>query len=314
MSTLLVTGSRGLIGRELVRSLLLDGHNVRGFDWSYPLGHHFFGNILDRSSLQRAMSDCDGIIHLAAISRVAWGERDPVLCYEINAQGTDNLLQVAARQFAKPWVLVASSREVYGEPGDILVTETQAGIPVNHYGRSKLAAEQLINATAGGLTTAILRFANVYGSQHDHADRVIPAFMTAAIEGRRLSVHGASNTFDFTHVGDVVRGIRLAIHYLATQKRSLGPIHLATGRGTSLGELAEIIVALLDSPSAIERVGSRAGFVSRFVGDPRHAQTMLDFRCRIGLEAGLAQLAIEMADPNDRRYADFPAWKDAVFA
>lgn len=308
MIKLLVTGSRGLIGRELVRVLTLAGYQVQGFDWTYPKNHPHFGDLLDPSSIRHAIRRCDGVIHLAAISRVAWAERDPELCHDVNVTGTRHLLEAIARQRTHTWLILASSREVYGEPDDLPVREDSPRRPHNHYGRSKLAAEKLLEAENGRLTNAVLRFANVYGSGHDHNDRVIPAFLRAAIEGCPLFVHGPNNAFDFTHVSDVVRGIVLTLQELNRNGRSLPPMHFASGRATTLGELAEMVANIAGSRSRLDLTPTKPGFVSRFVGAPERAEAILDFRCEITLERGLHQLAIDMADPGDRLHAEFPNW------
>ncbi len=88
-------------------------------------------------------------------------------------------------------------------------------------------------AREGGLAVGVLRFANVYGPGNDHPDRVVPAFARAAAAGGELRIDGSDNTFDFTHISDVVRGILTMVELLARGERRAPPIHLASGRGTT---------------------------------------------------------------------------------
>lgn len=308
MASILVTGSRGLIGRSLVAKLAWRGFRPVGFDWSYPPAHPFYGDILDPTAIETAIRSCDGIVHLAAISRVGWGERDPDLCRQVNVEGTQRLLDAALARPRPPWFLLASSREVYGEPQSLPVLETAALAPENHYGHSKLAAEQVLAAKSDHIRHAVLRFANVYGSVHDHLDRVVPAFIARALRGEPLQVRGADNAFDFTHVNDVVAGIAATIDRLQSGAMFLPPVHFATGIGTSLGELAKLVVETTGSASQLDLQPSAEGFVSNFIGDPTRARESLGFRCEIALADGLRQLAVDMADPGDGKHAVFPDW------
>ncbi len=91
--------------------------------------------------------------------------------YRILITGSEGLIGKA------PWVLFTSSREVYGQPDDLPATEATALRPMNVYGRSKVAGEQIAQAALRrGLRTAVVWLANVYGATGDHVDRVVPTF------------------------------------------------------------------------------------------------------------------------------------------
>ena len=69
------------------------------------------------------MAGVDGVIHLAAVSRVVWGQKNPELCWETNVTGVQNVLDAAREASSRPWVISASSREVYGEAEHLPVSE-----------------------------------------------------------------------------------------------------------------------------------------------------------------------------------------------
>lgn len=77
---LLITGSEGLLGRELQRQLTQAKIAYLPFDNRILSIQPGYGDILQPEALQQAMRECSGIIHLAAVSRVIWGEWDPVAC------------------------------------------------------------------------------------------------------------------------------------------------------------------------------------------------------------------------------------------
>jgi UDP-glucose 4-epimerase len=294
MARILITGSEGLIGCAARRGLTLRGHEVFGLDVALPDTHPEHGDIVDRETLDAACARVTGIVHLAAVSRVRHAEADPERCWAVNVTGTANVVGAALRAPQRPWLLVASSREVYGEPARVPVNEDDLVAPINVYGRSKAACEEA--ALAGrqsGLAVAILRLANVYGHVRDHPDRVVPAFCRAAAAGASMRVEGPGYTFDFTHVFDVVRGIREMVRLLDLGCTALPAVHLVSGRATRLDELAAMANAAGGGRSEIDRIDNLAYNVSCFVGVPDRARAILGWEAEISIQAGVRQLVAD---------------------
>lgn len=293
---ILLTGCEGLIGKALRAALLKNTICVKGFDHKVSRIHPDYGDILEPSNLNNAVQDCDGIIHLAGVSRVIWGERDPDLCWRSNFGGTQTVLNCALNSPKRPWVLYASSREVYGNQDVLPVKENSPLKPVNIYGRSKVAAEEIVlEVRQKGLNSAIVRFSNVYGSMNDHPDRVIPAFCLAAAMGLPLKVEGSTNTFDFTHVTDVVAGILKIIEKLSQGESNLPPFHFTTGHATSLREAADIANRAGGQKSDIVEGLGRTFDVSNFCGDATQTMGLLNWRPTIFIEEGMGQLLFMFA-------------------
>ncbi len=290
MSSILITGSEGLVGTALSRHLLALGHHVSRLDLRGDGPTH--GDTRLPADVARALRGVDGVVHLAAVSRVVWGERDPVGCWQTNVDGTRNVIEACLDNGSSPWVLFASSREVYGQAAHLPVTEDAELIPVNIYGRSKVAGEELVmGARARGLRTAIVRLANVYGSPRDHADRVVPAFARAAASGSDLRVDGPDHTFDFTHIDDAVEGLARLAARLDSGVADLPTVHLLPGCPTTLGELAKLAIELAGTDAAICTAPPRPYDVSQFYGDPTLAETVLGgWRAEVTLRDGLGQL------------------------
>ncbi|MGB1090914.1 MAG: NAD-dependent epimerase/dehydratase family protein [Oceanobacter sp.] len=289
MKKILMTGHLGLVGRHLKPLLEAQGYLVKGFDIADGSG-----DICQSEQLLRAFDNVTGVIHLAAVSRVVWGEREPDLCWRTNALASEQLLKMSFEQSGiKPWVLVASSREVYGNADTLPVQDSALVIPMNVYGRAKAYMEQKAQkAREFGLNTAILRLANVYGCTKDHSDRVLPAFCFNAVRNTDLRVDGRDHLFDFTHVSDTARGLALVVEQLEHGERNLPPTHLLPGIGTTLGEAAEMAIKAAGSDSQIIDAPSRRYDVSRFVGDPTQASELLGWRANIEPEEGI-QLLVE---------------------
>jgi len=291
-----LTGSEGLIGSALAAALTARGDVVRRLDVRAPHGDEAHGDVRDAERVARLLDGCDGVVHLAAVSRVVWGEREPERCVAVNEGGTRNVVDAALAATSRPWVLFSSSREVYGEAA-LPVHEDTPVHPVNVYGRTKVAGEAMtFGARAKGLRTAVLRFSNVYGSTRDHADRVVPAFCRGAALGLALRVDGPLHTFDFTHLDDTVAGVVRAVDALAAGVGDLPPIHLLPGVPTTLGQLAVMAAAAGGWRSDIREAPSRSFDVARFCGDPRRAMELLGWAARVPIERGVADFVRAYAE------------------
>lgn len=298
MKTILVTGSNGLIGKSLCEYLYAHNLHFKEFDINLPKSHPNFGDINNKFSIAAHLEGCTGIIHLAGVSRVIWGERDPDGCWQTNVVGTQNILEAAFNSSLKPWVIYASSREVYGQQQKFPVTESASLQPLNVYAHSKVAAEELVqHYNTRGLTTAVLRFSSVYGRTDDHMDRVVPAFCRAAVLNKPFKIEGLQNTFDFTHVSDVVRGILRTIECLE-HNQSLPPIHLTTGQPTTLQTLANYVCEAGPFQPEIIELPPRNFDVSKFYGDNGLAREYLGWEPSTPIKTGINQLTQDYLSVN----------------
>lgn len=304
IATILITGSNGLVGTSVRAALEARGARVVGMDL---LGTHTErGDVRDAALVTAALGGCCGVVHLAAVSRVVWAERDPRGCWDTNVLGLRNVIDAAEGHEHRPWLIFASSREVYGQSDHLPASEDAPLRPVNAYGRSKVEGERIVcSARSRGLRAAIVRLSNVYGSTADHADRVIPAFARASVFGSPLRVEGNDHTFDFTHVDDTTNGIIRLIDLLSADRDAPPPIQLLTGQPTKLGELASLAVELAGRDAAITQEEPRSYDVSKFYGSPARARQLLDWTPRVALREGLGRLIDDFrAESDDSQYAE----------
>jgi UDP-glucose 4-epimerase len=289
MSRILVTGSEGLIGVPLCRALQGAGHQVAGFDLRAAGAAR--GDVRDPVAVRRALAGCDGVVHLAAVSRVMEAEANPADCWATNVDGLRNLLAAVTGNAQPPWVIFGSSREVYGNPAVLPADEDAPPQPLNRYAASKLAGEQLVvAAAASGVRAMIARFSNVYGSAADYADRVVPAFALTAARGGRLCVHGHDHRLDFTHIDDLTRGLVELVARFGLARVDVPTLHFVTGRGTSLGELAELSCSLSESVCEIVYAPETGLHASNFAGCGARTRAHLGWEPRIRIEDGLKRL------------------------
>lgn len=281
--TVLVTGIEGLIGKELSRKLGENEINVLGYD--IKKGQ----NILDQESLEKIICEVNGVVHLAAVSRVVDGYNDPYKAVTTNIVGTTNILEIIRRKNPSCWMIFGSSREVYGESHSV-VTESDPQKPVNVYGASKSAAEYLSLCYGSNydLRTFIVRFSNVYGGLNDHVDRVIPRFFMQALANSDITIYGGKQIFDFVHVSDAVNGlIKLILKIINNEKIENRTFHFLTGKSVSLVELSNKIIELTNSKSNVKYFQGRQYDVESFAGDPSVTMNALGWEPKISIDEGL---------------------------
>ena len=309
---ILITGSSGLVGHELKKRCESFGHKVVPLDIRRPAAVRV-EDICDHDYWRDLDTSFDGIVHLAAISRVAWGELRPDLCHSVNVLGTRAVIDALLRQTKPGWLLFASSREVYGNVPSGLVTEDAPLKPVNHYGRSKAEGEAILEeARRAGLTTAVVRLSNVYGSRRDHPDRAIPSLVSNALSRSALKITGPNTYFDFVHVDDVVAGLIMIIEQLSSGKAQLPTLQLTTGVATSLRDLAELAIRVTRSTSEIVEAQARSFDVRGFCGSAHRASKLLGWTPQTDLRLGVEAVAnsirvkgplqpVELPDPANYR-------------
>jgi len=290
---ILVTGGNGFIGSHFADKLIEVGEQVTLFDTEFTKNTELMdcekvkGDVTDLKSLGDAIKDKDFIFHFAAVSRVIWGQQNPVACVNTNVIGTRNVLESIRTLNNSAVVFLASSKEVYGNAKKMPVSEDHPKDPISVYAATKLAAERLCIAyhKTFGVNYVITRFSSVYGSERDRLGRVAPTFMINALKKAPLVVM-SSQTSDFTFIDDVVQGVFKA--YKAYDKDLSGQdFHFATGKGTSVNELAETILKLCNSDSEIIAKEVKDYYIENFVANIDKAKTLLGYEPGYTLEEGL---------------------------
>ena len=289
---ILITGGAGLIGTSaktqfeergwLVSTLDITENDLDGRPIDYV------GDIVEFENLNQALIGVDGVLHLAAVSRVIDAELDKEECTRVNVQGTSRLLKEASVANCN-WFIFGSSREVYGEATIFPVKEEHGTNPINHYGHAKVKGEMMVieHCERNGMGHSVLRFSNVYGHPGDHDTRLINAFLTRALMSRPLEIHGGGQVFDFTHVKDTVSAIYNAACLLHNGKKQIPPIHVLSGKPVSIEELADLVLEITDSCSEIIYTKGMDYDVERFFGDSSRMQEILDLECSISIRKGL---------------------------
>lgn len=294
---ILITGGAGFIGSHLARHFadqadvtvlddLRSGHarNLEGVPCRF-----LQGSILDDAALSQAITGAQEVYHLAAMVSVPESVARPVECAELNTEGTRRVLAAALAAGSRK-VVLASSAAIYGDNPTVPKLESMPPEPKSPYAETKLAGENLLEAyrRSHGLGTTSLRFFNVFGPRQDPRSAyaaAVPIFIAKALRDEPISIHGdGGQTRDFIHVTDIVG----ALAYAGASKDMAGTYNVGYGRSQSILALAQEIVGLTGSKSAIEHLPPRAG-------DVRHSLASTErllaagWKARSSISAGLAE-------------------------
>jgi len=300
MALYLVTGGAGFIGSALVRRLLELGERVRVVDnFSTGLRANLAqvrgrielleGDLADEAVAREGAVGADYILHQAAIPSVPRSIEDPVSSNRANVTATLNLL-VAARDAGVTRFVYASSSSAYGDSETLPKVETQPDNPISPYALTKLAGEKyaVIFHRIYGLSTVSLRYFNVFGPRQNPDSPysgVISRFMSAALSGRRPTVHGdGEQSRDFTFVDNVV-----SANLLACQAGGVSGVvfNVGTGERHTLNDLLRSVSTILGRDLSPEYVAPRPGDVRHSLADIGQARQRLGYEVKVRFEEGL---------------------------
>jgi len=300
----LITGSSGQIGTNLALQLLAAGHTVFGVDRRPNPWSSAFPTLLQDLSMPfrefvggiggAPYPQCDVVVHLAANAKVHELVLQPHRALE-NITVTFNVLEYCRHQQVP--VIVASSREVYGDIQRYLTDEPTADFAYTEspYSASKIAGESLVYAYARcyDLRYIVFRFSNVYGrydNDIERMERVIPLFIRELGAGRPVTVYGREKTLDFTHVDDCVAGILRGIDALYTGTITQATINLAYGQGNTLVTMAQLVAQALGvrNPDIRVEESKRVGEVTYYIADLQRAKDLIGYTPQIDLARGIA--------------------------
>lgn len=307
MGSILVTGAAGFIGSHTCDQLLAAGHQVAGVDnlrtgkratltdaLAQPGFRFFEVDVTDSTRFGAVVAEMkpSAIIHLAALVSVPESIADPATNFRLNVQATQIVAELAAKHQVTR-IVFASSAAVYGDPGAKSSNPTRELRPLSPYGGAKLASEVLLlsQAPGFGFTARCQRYFNVFGPRQDPSSPysgVISIFCDKMRAEESPIIFGdGEQTRDFISVRDVARANVLAA---TLPNLESGVTEIATGRATSLNQLAEILRKLIPSAPAPTHAPARPGDIRHSLGSPDAARQELGFSATVAVEDGLAEL------------------------
>lgn len=301
---ILVTGGAGFIGSHVVDTLLDKGYSVRVLDdlstgklTNLPVDNPnlclVVGDVADASMVERAMSDCRAVVHLAAVASVQASVEDPLRTHQSNFIGTVNVCE-AMRQANVKRLVFASSAAVYGNNGEgASVHEDTPKAPLTPYAADKLASEHYLDfyRRQHGLEPAILRFFNIFGPRQDPSSPysgVISIFSERARNDAPITIFGdGEQTRDFVYVGDLVKILIQALEYPQPLSQ---PINVGLSRSISLNDLIAELSVALGKTLSFQFESPRPGDIRHSRADNRRLLEYFSLNMPTSLAEGLSRL------------------------
>lgn len=303
---ILVTGGAGFIGSTLIDNLLRDNKNrvvsIDNFDAFYDRSikegniksHYSFPNFefheMDIRNINKSMlvdQDFDIIIHLAAKAGVRPSIDQPQAYFDVNINGTLELLEFAKNRNVTQFVF-ASSSSVYGINESFPWSESDPDLmPISPYASSKLACEKIgfTYSHLFNIRFIALRFFTVYGPKQ-RPDLAISKFINRISNGLPIDVYGDGSTSrDYTYVEDIVKGIRAAMNYTASKFEIF---NLGNNERHSLISLINAIGEATEKEPILVYRDDQPGDVPHTCADISKASKNLGYHPETSLKTGIA--------------------------
>lgn len=300
MEKTLVTGGAGFLGSHLSEFLLNKGADVvcadNFFSGSKENIQHLFSHdyfeVIRHDIIHPLFVEVDSIYHLACPASPIHYQYNPIKTVKTNVMGTINMLGLAKRIKAR--ILLASTSEVYGDPGVHPQPEGYWGHvnPIGFrscYDEGKRVAETLMMDyhRQNKVDIKIARIFNTYGPRMAvHDGRVVSNFIVQALKGESLTINGdGSQTRSFCYVSDLIQ----ALNTLMEIEDFTGPVNLGNPSEFTILELAEKIIHLTKSSSKIIHKPLPSDDPTQRCPDISLAEEKLGWSPKIELEEGLSR-------------------------
>ncbi|MEH6507751.1 MAG: UDP-glucose 4-epimerase GalE [Sulfitobacter litoralis] len=303
MANILVTGGAGYIGSHACKALAAAGHTPVTFDnlvtgWrdAVKFGPFVQGDLLNRAEIDAVFERYRpvAVMHFAALSQVGDSMKQPGTYWRNNVEGSLNLIEATVAAGCKQFVF-SSTCATYGDQDNVVLDENSAQHPINAYGASKRAIEDILRdfEAAYGLQSVIFRYFNVAGADpegevgefHQPETHLIP-LMLDAIDGKRdaLTIFGTDYDTpdgtcirDYVHVCDLVDAHVLGLNWLLEDKGSR-VFNLGTGTGFSVREVVEQSREVTNRAVPMTEGDRRPGDCTKLVSGSVRAETELGWR------------------------------------
>jgi dTDP-glucose 4,6-dehydratase len=302
----LVTGGAGFISSTFVRHLLAaTPYEVVSLDaltyagnlenladvMAHPRLSFVHGDIRDRELVGDVVAEVDVIVNAAAESHVEKSiEEGAAEFVTTNVEGTQILLDAVREAPVERFILISSS-EVYGTAEHVPMDERHPLNPRSPYAATKAGADRLAYSyfVTYGLPVVIVRPFNNYGPRQ-HPEKVIPRFVTQALQDEPLTIHGDGHASrDWLYVDDDAEAIEAVI--AAPLENVAGEVlNIATGIDISVTDIADAVLEALGKPSSLKTfVTERPGQVDRHIGSTDKMERLTGWRARTSFDEGLAR-------------------------
>ncbi len=301
-----VSGAGGFIGSHLVEELIMNGADVTAlvhYNASSYIGNlRFvpkeilskvdikFGDVTDAFQMQTLTKNSDLIFHLAALIGIPYSYSAPAAYVSANINGTMNMLE-AVRNNSLSKIVITSTSETYGTAIYTPIDEKHSLQGQSPYSATKIGADKIAESyfLSFNLPVSVFRPFNTFGPRQSMR-AVIPTIITQALFSKEIKLGSLSPVRDMVFVKDLVQGFLLT----GMEDRSTGEvINAGTGVGTTIGEIADLVLKITGSDKKIvedtQRVRPEKSEVLKLICDNKKAKEILNWSPQYSLEEGLKE-------------------------
>lgn len=303
MAKVLVTGSTGFIGKNLVKKLVEKGYEVHALERyvtgrysldqnMLPVVRHYV-NLTDYHSIKDLIGEIkpDYVIHLAGVTAVAFSYNRYIEVSEVNYIATANLAEACYREVPNfKQFLLAGTSENYGmslKGNNTKLTEESELVPNSPYAVAKIASEYYLRymGLAYSFPYTIMRPFNTYG-RTDNSHFFIERTITQMLKGGDVTLGDPNTVRDWVYVDDHVNGYLRALG----NKNAIGQIlNIGTGKAYTTKETADIIAKMIGYKGRIKwnTTPKRPLDAAFLIGDSAKAKRLIGWEAQYTLEEGL---------------------------
>ena len=214
MKQIVVTGHNGFLGSNLLLKLISKKYGITGISKTIKKNDsikQIKRNILNIKDSDIVENSC--IIHLAALTDVAYCEKYPEECYRVNVMATQKILEIARKKNCS--LIYPSTSHVYAIPHKLPIKETHITNPTSVYSESKIAGEKLCEmySKSYGLNISVLRLFSTYGPKNSEY-KVESRIITQLLLNRSIKIGNLTPKRDFVYIDDVIRAFQIVIKNL----------------------------------------------------------------------------------------------------
>lgn len=301
----LVTGAGGFIGSHLIDELVHQGAEVTAFvhynarnDWGMLEGRYsdktpnltvIAGDVTDALFVRKAVAGKEYVFHLAALIGIPYSYVAPESYINTNIKGTLNIMQACLEEDVTR-VVHTSTSEVYGTAQYTPIDEKHPLQGQSPYSASKIGADKIAESfhCSFGLPVTTIRPFNTFGPRQS-TRAVIPTIITQALTSKSVKLGSLTPIRDLTYVADTAAGF---IKF-AESKNTIGrTVNTGSGRGVTIGELADIIIKQVNPKAKIiceeKRIRPEKSEVMELLCDNRCAKELAGWKPGYTLEQGLS--------------------------
>lgn len=317
--TFFVTGGAGFIGSEVTRQISKSGGNVIVYD-NFSSGKRKYlqglphvkiikGNIKNKNLISKSIKNCQYVINLAALPFIPDSYHYPQEFFEVNTNGTLNvILEAKNNKKIKNFVHISTS-EVYGTAKTNPMDETHPTLPHSTYAVSKLAADRAVFTLhkEHDFPVVIIRPFNSYGPRITQP-YIIPEIITQILNNKTsIKLGNVESKRDFTFVSDTARGIIMS---LFSDKAIGETINIGSGKTYKIKDIVKTIASIVNKKITISKDKNRLRpfDVQVLICNNKKAKKLLDWQPKTSFRDGLKQ-TFEWCQRNEINFeTPFKGW------